>query len=397
MMLRYLFFIIIISGSYMSTYYCHAFLLQQPKNSTKAVNSGKSSKHLPAPVPTASPPLRSNNSNKKRPSNPTTTPAIAPTPPLLPHRCGIHTFNDHNVGHIFADVLPSILDKLKNPAQEICTIVVPNHAALKTLLTNSVLFQIGKQLHLPLRAQTKKDFEAGGIEGKDFYYQRMLGRFRHGFQRMRQYVQRHIVENCKCPEYPTAAPVAQCNNQTITKITIFNREARHYANYLELLSKLEGLSSSSPSAIGRIEWEYFDRTSHSDQCWHFCKYRNTSIALVPYGAEAIYPIITNRSAIVMGYHGREDVFVERVIGSYGFHGGDLVVLNTSRTLEPYNKDCYERWMHPPAEHENYLFHKCMSYYMDHHFIEQVMETIHEFRTRECERIQYNTPINITIN
>ncbi len=51
-------------------------------------------------------------------------PTLSPTKsPYM--QCGIHLLNGHNVGHIFADVFPSIFQKLKDPNQESCTFVLP--------------------------------------------------------------------------------------------------------------------------------------------------------------------------------------------------------------------------------------------------------------------------------
>ncbi len=348
------------------------------KNNKKKQQPISAPSAVPTSAPTATTTVNLTASDKMTAFN-TSIPTISPTKsPYM--QCGIHLLNGHNVGHIFADVFPSIFNNLKDPNQESCTFVLPTHAALKAFW-HSPIVRIADQMQFKLHAQTKEQFEANGIEGVDFHYHPMMGKFPKGFQRVQQLVQQHITNDCQCSEYPTV-----CNE---TKVLVFNRDTRHYSNHIELLSKLEELAQSG---IG-LEWEYVNSTYHFEQCWHFCHYRNASIVFTPYGAESIYPVITNRSSIVMGYHGRKDYFLERVVGAYGFHGGDLVVLNVSRALEGNNKECYERWMHPSNKDEGYFYHKCMSYYMDPVFIDQAIETIHEFRRRDCERIAGNLNIS----
>jgi hypothetical protein len=150
---------------------------------------------------------------------------------------------------------------------------------------------------------------------------------------------------------------------------------------------MKRLDDLSTAGIG-LEWEYISSTNHEDQCWHFCHYRNTSITITPYGAEMIYPLVTNRSAIVMGYQDRKDLFLDRMLSSYGFPSDQhIVIVNASNVLEDYNKICYERWMHPLSEQEEYYHHKCMSYYLDQHFVEETIAKIHEFRRLDCEYLQ----------
>lgn len=286
-------------------------------------------------------------------------------------RCGLHVLNDHNVGHIFSEVLPAMLDTA-DPS-DLCTLVFRTAKEKDTYLS-SPLNSIAAQLNISVTLTSTEEFERNGTKGVDFFYHPKSGFSLRGFRRLQQLMQRLITETCKCPEFP-----ARCN---VTKVTIFNRVDRHYYNHLALLQRLQQLSDSG---VG-IEWEYVPSTTHVDQCFHFCHYRNASIVFTPFGAETIYPIITNRSAVIMAYHGKVDNFFERAVSAYGFYGGNLEFLLMPRILEDFNPRCYNRWIHPPKTPEIYLFHKCNSYYMDQRFIDDAINTIYKFRKDDCERL-----------
>jgi hypothetical protein len=74
------------------------------------------------------------------------------------------------------------------------------------------------------------------------------------------------------------------------------------------------------------------------------------------------------------------------VTDYGFYGGDLGVVNAVPIEEDYNKNCFNRWMNPDDPDEGYLYHKCMSYYLDDKFLDSAIEMIQEFRKNDCERL-----------
>jgi len=262
-------------------------------------------------------------------------------------KCITNVTNTNNVGHIYGNVFPAVM------APPSCNTFIYEQ------VQNTPLLKIMDQLKFSYELIPRRDFDSTKMisrSGSGFAYA-------EGFRVLKARINDYIASTCRC-------------EKTNYNVTVFNRNTRGLHNFPRLLRRLD------EEKLGLVR--YFDSTRESNQCWYFCLYSTSKLVISVYGAESIYPFLTNTSLISVAYEDLSDQFLLKIRRSYSRTQNrkmQVTLVKASIIEEYYTKTCttfwrdfssYKKALAAVKIKPSPLLHKCISLYLDDSVIDQII-------------------------